>query len=70
MASSTATCTTNHLDIHDNQQSMSLEEIYDNLKNIFTKANFGIFQKECERAAFALEKHPNTLYCPLKFNSS
>jgi hypothetical protein len=70
MASSTATSTTNHLDIQDHQQSMSLEEIYHNLENVFAENDFDVFQKECECAALALEKHPKTLYCPLKFNSA
>jgi hypothetical protein len=68
MASSTATSTTNHLDIQDHQQSMFLEEIYHNLENVFAENDFDVFQKECECATSILDKHPKPIYFPVKFN--
>jgi hypothetical protein len=65
-----ASSTRNHLRTRDYQQHISLEEIYDSLKNVFADDDFEVFQEKCERVASVLDKHSKSLYSPVKFNSA
>lgn len=70
MACVSFTSSSNHSSTKDFEQYDVLNKIYVSLQDVFTNDKFSMFKQKCKQALLQLQKYPQPLYYPAKFDSS